>query len=130
VKKLFLVLLVLLAGISGLSAAPLRPGGGDDTPLIVIAQEGTVIAFTAPGMSASIRQAMTFVMAQNTKAAFARDLELICLWSDQYRQGLLTQDEFKTLVAGRITVMYMRGQAIEAIQRIAALAPSRYPLLC
>jgi hypothetical protein len=69
-------------------------------------------------------------MAQDNKDAFTQDLELICLWSDQYRQGLLTQDEFKTLVAGRITVMYMRGQAIEDIQRIAILAPAKYPMLC
>jgi hypothetical protein len=37
-------------------------------------------------------------------------VELICLWADQYRAGLLTQDEFKALVAGRITVMCMRGR--------------------
>ncbi|MDR1072170.1 MAG: hypothetical protein LBL45_00630, partial [Treponema sp.] len=33
-----------------------------------------------------------------------------CLWADQYKAGLLTHDEFKTLVAGRIVVMYMRDQ--------------------
>jgi hypothetical protein len=33
---------------------------------------------------------------------------LICLWADQYREGLLTHDEFKTLVVGRFAVMYMR----------------------
>jgi hypothetical protein len=80
VKKLFLVLLVLLAGISGLSAAPLRPGGGNDTPLIFIPREDTTIAFTAPGTPAPMRPAMTFVMAQDHEAAFTRDLELICLW--------------------------------------------------
>jgi hypothetical protein len=35
-------------------------------------------------------------------------VELICLWADQCQAGLLTQDEFKTLVAGRIAGMYMR----------------------
>jgi hypothetical protein len=35
-------------------------------------------------------------------------VELICLWADQYQAGLLSPDEFKTLVAGRIAVMYMR----------------------
>jgi hypothetical protein len=129
VKKLFLVLLVLLAGISGLSAAPLRPGGGDDTPLVVIPQEGAA-AFTAPGMPAPMRPAMIFVRAQDHEAAFTQAVDLIRLWSDQYRQGLLTQNEFKTLVAGRIMVMYMRGQAINDIQRIAALAPIGFPLLC
>jgi hypothetical protein len=38
------------------------------------------------------------------------DVGLICLWADRYQAGLLTQDEFKTLVAGRITVMCMRGR--------------------
>ncbi|MDR1218647.1 MAG: hypothetical protein LBK73_03445 [Treponema sp.] len=38
------------------------------------------------------------------------DVELICLWAGQYKAGLLTHDEFKTLVAGRIVVMYMRDQ--------------------
>ncbi|MDR0723480.1 MAG: hypothetical protein LBF75_11965 [Treponema sp.] len=39
---------------------------------------------------------------------FTQAVELICLWSDQYRQGLLTQDEFKTLVAGRIVITIIR----------------------
>jgi hypothetical protein len=130
VKKLFLVLLVLLVGIAGLSAVPLRPGGGDDTPLIFTPQEDTAIAFRAPGTPAPMRPAMTFVMVQDNKAAYTQDLELICLWFGQYQDGLLSANDFKTLVAGRITVMYMRGQAIEAIQRIATLAPSKYSLLC
>jgi hypothetical protein len=129
VKKLFLVLLVLLVGIIGLSAAPLRPGGGDDAPLIFIPQENMAV-FTAPGMPAPMRPAMTFVIAQDNKATFAQDLELICLWFEQYREGLLTANDFKTLVAGRITVMHMRGQAIEGIQRTISLAPAKYPLLC
>jgi hypothetical protein len=77
VKKLFLVLFVLLAGMAGLSATPPGRAGSDDTPQMVIPLE---------------------------------DVELICLWAAQYRQGLLTQDEFKTLVTGRIVVMYMRDQ--------------------
>jgi hypothetical protein len=129
VKKLFLVLLVLLAGIAGLSAAPPRPGGGDDTPLIVIPQENTA-AFTAPGMPAPVRPAMAFAIARGHEAAFARAVDLICLWPERYREGLLSANGFKALVAGRITVMYMRGQAIEAIQRIAAMAPVGFPLLC
>jgi hypothetical protein len=130
VKKLFLVLLVLLAGIAGLSAAPLRPGGGDEAPLSFIPREGTAIAFAAPGIPEAVRPATVFVVAQDNKAAFARDLELICLWFGQYQEGLLSANDFKTLVAGRITVMYMRGQAIEDIQRMAILAPAKYPLLC
>jgi hypothetical protein len=71
-KKLFLVLLVLLAGVTGLSAMPLRPDRGDDTLQMVMLLE---------------------------------DVELICLGPEQYRQGLLTQDEFKTLVAGQIVIL-------------------------
>jgi hypothetical protein len=51
-----------------------------------------------------MRPAMTFVIIQNHEAAFTQAVDLICLWSDQYRQGLLTQDEFKTLVTGRIII--------------------------
>ncbi|MDR2742247.1 MAG: hypothetical protein LBB98_08875, partial [Treponema sp.] len=47
---------------------------------------------------------MTLVIAKNHEVAFTQAVELICLWADQFRQGLLTQDEFKTLVAGRITI--------------------------
>jgi hypothetical protein len=54
---------------------------------------------------------MTFVMARDNKTAFVQDLELICLWFERYREGLLTANDFKTLVAGRITVMYMRARA-------------------
>jgi hypothetical protein len=104
VKKLFLVLLVLLVGIAGLSAVPLRPGGSDDAPLIFTPQEDTAIAFRAPGTPAPMWPAMTLVMARDHEAAFARAVELIGLWSDQHRQGLLTRDEFKTLVTGRIII--------------------------
>jgi hypothetical protein len=51
-----------------------------------------------------------FVTAQGNEAAFTEDIELLCLWADQSREGLLTQDEFKTLVAGRIGVLFMRDQ--------------------
>jgi hypothetical protein len=49
------------------------------------------------------------VVIPNTVLAPLGAVELICLWADQYQAGLLTPDEFKTLVAGRIAVMYMRG---------------------
>jgi hypothetical protein len=49
-------------------------------------------------------------VAPDTVLAPLGAVELICLWADQYQAGLLTQDEFKTLVAGRITVMRMRDQ--------------------
>jgi hypothetical protein len=44
--------------------------------------------------------------------------ELICLWADQYQAGLLSYDEFKTLVAGRITVMRMRDQTEAALPTV------------
>jgi hypothetical protein len=88
-RKLFFVLLVLfLAGVAGLSAAPPRSGGGDDTTQMVMPFEA---------------------------------VELICLWADQYQAGLLTQDEFKVLVAGRITVMCM-GYVHEQPSGMYALA--------
>jgi hypothetical protein len=77
VKKLFLVFLVLLVGMAGLPAAPPGEGGVNDTPQVVIPQADD---------------------------AFTRAVDLICLWSDQYWQGLLTRDEFKVLVAGRIVI--------------------------
>jgi hypothetical protein len=111
VKKLFLVFLVLLVGMTGLSAAPRGEGGAVDAPRIIIPQ-ADIAAFTAvPGIPEPMRPGGVFVMAQGNEAAFTQDLDLICLWSDQYREGLLSRDEFKTLVIGRIAVMYMRDQA-------------------
>jgi hypothetical protein len=123
VKKLFLVFCVLLAGMTGLSAAPLRPGGGNDAPLMVIPQVDITLSIAAP-----VTPAMTFVIVH--ESAVAQDLELICLWFGQYQEGLLTADEFTTLVAGRAAVMYMREQTTEAIRRIASLTLAEYPLLC
>jgi hypothetical protein len=105
VKKLFLVFLVLLVGIAGVSAAPPRPGGADNAPQLIMSLADT--------------------------AAFTEAIALICLWFDQYRERLLTENEFKTLVAGRIAVMYMREQAvINRVQRIASLTLVGFPLLC
>jgi hypothetical protein len=39
VKKLFLVLFVLMVGMAGLSAAPLRSGRGDDASQMVMPLE-------------------------------------------------------------------------------------------
>jgi hypothetical protein len=128
VKKLFLVLLVLLAGAAGLSAVPLRPGGGDATPQIIISQADITVSITAPVVQASMRPVGIFVTAYET--AFTHDLELICLWADQYQEGLLTVDEFKTLVVGRIAVMHMKAQTIDAIYRVTSLTLARFPLLC
>jgi hypothetical protein len=91
-KKPFLVLFVLLAGMAGLSAAPSRQSGADAAPQ----------------------------MAQNNDAAFTQATELICLWADQYQKGLLTGDEFKNLVAGRITVLHMRQQVSDGGMRSLA----------
>jgi hypothetical protein len=46
----------------------------------------------------------------------AQAVELICLWSDQYREGLLTQDEFKVLVAGRIAITVHDYSAISRLK--------------
>jgi hypothetical protein len=101
VKKLFLVFLVMLVGMAGLSAAPPGEGWADDAPQVVVPQADSTASIRAPGMP--LLPGGGFDMAQA--------VELICQRSDQYRQGLLTQDEFKVLVADRVTVMYMKNQA-------------------
>jgi hypothetical protein len=85
VKKLFLVFLVLLVGMAGLSAAPPGEGWADDAPQPVMLQEGSAASIASPGVQA--------------------DVELIYRRADQYRQGLLTQDEFKVPAAGWIDVL-------------------------
>jgi hypothetical protein len=130
VKKLFLVFLVLLVGMAGLSAVPLRPGGGDETPQSVIPQVDITVSIPAPEMPAPMWLTVGFITAQADEAAFTEDIELLCSWSEQYREGLLTGNDFKTLVSGRIAVMYMREQALKGIRRIASLAPPEYSLLC
>jgi hypothetical protein len=155
VKKFFLVLLVLLVGITGLSAAPPGVGGGDNTLQMIIPQADIAVSIAAPVMPAPMRPDEVFVTAQGNEAAFTQDLELICLWAEQYREGLLTQDEFKPLVAGRIAVIRiweqadyggMRAPAEKTrektdrffflrerklgIRRIGSLTPAQFPLLC
>jgi hypothetical protein len=99
VKKLFLVFFVLLVGMSGLSAAPSREGGVNDTPQVVIPQADSTASIGAPGL----------------QAPMLPEVELICLWADQYRLGLLTQDEFEALVAGRIDVLRMGALGMRSL---------------
>jgi hypothetical protein len=110
VKKLFLVFLILLTGMAGLSATPPRPGGADDAPQMIMPLADSTVSTTAPGVSAPMRPGGIFVV-QGNDAAFTEAIDLICLWFDQYQEGLLAENDFKTLVAGRIAVMYMRNQA-------------------
>ena len=155
VKKLFLVFLVLLVGMVGLSASPPSPGGADDAPQMVLPLADTAAFAAVPGVPAPVRPGGVFATAQGDDVAFTEAIELICSWFDQYREGLLTENDFKTLVAGRITVMYMREQADGVvmralakktrektgrsfllyelklgIKRIGSLAPGEFPLLC
>jgi hypothetical protein len=121
VKKLFLVFLVLPVGMAGLSAAPPGSDGVNDTPQVVMPQAVSIAVseiqapisgscirintvFCQPALSFSPILFVDFITAPDNTTAFTEDIELICLWADQYRQGLLTQDEFKTLVAGRIVI--------------------------
>jgi hypothetical protein len=106
VKKLFLVFLVLLVGMSGLSAAPPGDGRADITPQTPHADSAASIG--APGVWMPLLPGGGFDMAQA--------VELICQWSDQYRQGLLTQDEFKVLVAGRIAIAARDYSAISRLK--------------
>lgn len=109
-KKLFLVFLILLVVIAGLSAAPPREGGGDNTLQMIIPRVDITVSIAVPVMSATMRSEWVFVTANSNKVAFAQAIDLICFWSDQYRNGLLAEDDFKTLVAGRIIVLYMMEQ--------------------
>jgi hypothetical protein len=110
-KKLFLVLLVLLVGMTGLSASPPQPGGADDAPQVIMPLTDSPVSIAVPGMPAPMWRGGVFV---------SQDIELICLWADQYREGLLTGDEFKTLVSGRITIMDMRDQ-VGSMRSLAVL---------
>ena len=154
-KRFFLVLLVLLAGTAVLSAGPPRPGGASDAPQMIMSLADGAVSIEAPGMSGSMLPGGG-VVAQDNDAAVTEDIDLICLWAYKYLAGLLTEDEFTTLVAGRIAVMYMRDQADVTggmrslakktkekadrffllqelklgIIRIGRLAPDEFPLLC
>jgi hypothetical protein len=154
VKKLFLVLVILLVGMTGLPAAPPGQGWVNDTPQMVMPYADIAASAAVPGPAPMWPDAV-FVTAQSNEAAFTQAVELISLWAEQYRQGLLTADEFTTLVAGRIGVLFMRDQVgIEGmkslaeetrkkvdrlfmyreielgIQRPISLASAEYPLLC
>ena len=127
-KKFFLVFLVLLVGMAGLSAAPPQPGGAVDTPQEVILQVDSTASFMDPGIPVPMRPGGVFATAQGDDVAFTEAIELICSWFDQYREGLLTETDFKTLAAGRITVMYMRELRIKGL--LLSLAPDSFYLLC
>jgi hypothetical protein len=125
VKKLFLVFLVLLVGMSGLSAAPPGQGGVNDTPQVVMPPgEQEPISGSCFGINAVICQPtlslspilfVDFITAMDNVTAFTEDIELLCQWSDQYRRGLLTQNEFKVLVAGRIDVLKMSALGMRSL---------------
>jgi hypothetical protein len=86
-KKLLFLFLCLAAVAGFVSAGDIHPPG----------------ALEMPGLGCE-------AVAPDTVLAPLGAVELICLWADQYQAGLLTQDEFKTLVTGRIAVMRMRDQ--------------------
>jgi hypothetical protein len=86
---------------------------------MIIPQVDSTISIVTSGMPAPMRQGGIFV-AQGNDAAFTEAIDLICLWAGQYRAGLLTDNEFKTLVSGRIAVMYMREQVNNGGMRFLA----------
>jgi hypothetical protein len=87
------------------------------------------VSIPAPEIPEPMWLTVNFMTAQDDGAAFTEDIELLCLWLEQYREELLTGNDFKTLVSGRIAVMYLREQALQGIQRIVSLAPTQFPLL-
>jgi hypothetical protein len=90
-KKLFVLFLCLAAAVGFIWAGAVRPPG--------------IPELLGYGAGCEAVTPDTVLAVASLEAA-----ELICLWADQYQAGLLTQDEFKTLVAGRITVMCMSGR--------------------
>ena len=76
VKKLFLVLLV---GMTGLSAAPPGEGGGDNTLQMITLRVDITASIAAPVMEAPMRPGGFFATSQGNDAAFTQDLDLMCL---------------------------------------------------
>jgi hypothetical protein len=156
-KKLFVLLLAMVIGVGLVSASanPEHPPGVQSLEMALsgYGAEGRIVT---PDTVPAMRLEVVFAMAGCSEVALTQDLDLICLWADRYREGLLTQDEFKTLVTGRIVVMYRRDQADVTggmralakktkekvdrffylrelkmgIRKVTSLAPGEFPLLC
>jgi hypothetical protein len=124
----FAVILLLGAGLFGLPAIPLHPGG--DAPGLIMAEADIPEVKPAASTEAVFLSDGQVSYLPGNEAFYGKSARLICGWFEQYQAGLLSPEEFMTLINGRITVMYMRGQAIEDIQRITSLAPAKYPLRC
>jgi hypothetical protein len=94
-KKLFVLFLCLAAVAGFVWAEDYRPPGAP------------ALEMTGYGVGCEAVVPDTVLAVASLEA-----VELICLWADQYQEGLLKQGEFKTLVAGRIAVMRMRDQTL------------------
>jgi hypothetical protein len=133
VKKLFLVFLVLLVGMAGLSAAPPGSDGVNDTLQVVMPQAVSIAVseiqapisgsyfrintvFYQPTLSLSPILFVDFITAPDDATAFTEDIELLCLWGEQYQEGLLTANDFKTLVADRIAIVAHDYSAISRLK--------------
>ena len=107
-KKLFVLFLCLVAVAGFVSAGAVHPSGVPAPEVL----PGYGVGYCAVTPDTAL-VAETYGLPDQILIVsdFTQDIDLICLWSDQYREGLLSRDEFKTLVAGRIAVMYRRDQA-------------------
>jgi hypothetical protein len=101
-KKLFPFMLILFlgAGLFGLPAIPLRPGS--NAPGSVLLREDISDAALKAPAGVLVNDRLPYLSF--SEIAFIRAVDLICLWSEQYREGLLTRNEFKVLVAGRVAL--------------------------
>jgi hypothetical protein len=166
VKKLFLVFLILMVGLVGLSAIPNRPGGGREAPQSILPQDGvqhsTAMSVTPLYVRERIQKAVAAArlyrpdntggmraLARETAQKVDRELwvkshglsprytenaefldesvRVIVSWAERFLAGQLSEDEFKTLVVGRLDVLKMRLLSQNAS---IGLIPSRFPLLC
>jgi hypothetical protein len=141
VKKILLVFLVMMVGLVGVSAIPNRPGGGSETPQSILPQNGVRLSIATPaplGMRAlaketarkvdKILQTPGLSTQYAEKADFlGESVRLITVWALWYLSGQLSEDDFKTLVAGHMDVLKMRLLSQTAS---IGLIPVSFTLLC
>jgi hypothetical protein len=144
VKKLFLTFLILMVGLVGISAIPNRPGGGYEAPQSILPQDGVRLSTAVPviplGMRARTKETAKkvdralWLISHGLSLRYVENAEfldesvqLITVWTLRYLSGQLSEDDFKTLVAGRMDVMKMR-----LLNQTASigLISVRFPLLC
>jgi hypothetical protein len=136
-KNFFLVFLILMAAGLGLSADPINPGDTETIQRFASPRNGATVTetplhvrewFQKAAIRFSIRQASQAPLYTENIEFLDESVRLICLWGNQYLSGQLTEQDFQTLVAGRIGVLYMRKLRIKGL--LVSMAPDRFCMLC